>query len=230
MSKKCMLFVRLDLGDKYSHLVILDQEGEVLEESRISTTQSALRRKFAILPICRIALEVGAHSRWVSHRLKDLGHEVLVADARKLRLIYHNPRKSDRLDAETLARLGRLDPKLLSPVHHRTPEAQAHLAIIRARDALVRARTLLINHVRGTDKSTGTPLPAGSAASFHNRIPPAIPESLHPALNPILDTIADLTHRIQAYDRQVQALCQQHYPETNLLRHPQGAGPPPLRQ
>ena len=127
MYKKCMLFVRLDLGDKYSHLVILDQEGEVLEESRIPTTQSALRRKFAILPICRIALEVGAHSRWVSHRLKDLGHEVLVAHARKLRLIYHNPRKSDRVDAETLARLGRLDPKLLSPVHHRTPEAKAHL-------------------------------------------------------------------------------------------------------
>ena len=95
MSKKCMLFVQLDLGDKYSHLVILDQEGKVLEESRIPTTQSALRRKSAILPSCRIALEAGAHSRWVSHRLKDFGHEVLVADARKLRLIYHNPRKSD---------------------------------------------------------------------------------------------------------------------------------------
>ncbi|HLC03098.1 MAG TPA: IS110 family transposase [Anaerolineales bacterium] len=225
MVNNSTLFVGLDLGDKFSQVFILDGEGEVFEESRVPTTKAALQLKFASLRHSRIALEVGAHSRWVSHLLKDLGHEVLVADARKLRLIYHNPRKSDRVDAETLARLGRLDPKLLSPVHHRTPEAQAHLAIIRARDALVRARTLLINHVRGTVKSTGTPLPAGSAASFHNRIPPAIPESLHPALNPILDTIADLTHRIQAYDRQVEALCQQHYPETNLLRRPQGVGP-----
>jgi transposase len=136
-------------------------------------------------------------------------------------LIYHNPRKTNRVDVETLARLARLDPKLLSPVHHRAPEAQAHLAIIRARDALVRARTLLINHVRGTVKSTGARLPAGSAANLHNRIPPAGPEPLPP----ILHTIADLTHRIQAYDRQTEALCQQHYPETNLLRRPQGVGP-----
>jgi hypothetical protein len=67
-------------------------------------------------------MEVGAHSRWASHLLRELGHDVLVANAHKLRAINHNPRKGDRADAETLARLASLDPKLLSPIHHRSPQ------------------------------------------------------------------------------------------------------------
>jgi len=115
MFKNSMLFIGLDLGDRHSHLVSLDQDGELVEEARLPTTQASLARKFSGIPACRVAIEVGAHSRWVSALLTRLGHEVLVADARKLRLIYHNPRKHDRADAEYLARLARLDPKLLSP-------------------------------------------------------------------------------------------------------------------
>jgi len=115
MFKNSMLFVGLDLGDRHSHLVILDQDGELVEEARMPTTQASLTRRFSTLPASRVALEVGAHSRWVSALLTQLGHEVLVADARKLRLIFSNPRKRDRADAEHLARLARLDPKLLSP-------------------------------------------------------------------------------------------------------------------
>jgi len=159
--------VGLDLGDKRSNVFILDPEGELIEETRIPTSEAAFRRKFASLPPCRVALEAGAHSRWVSLLLPELGHEVIVANPRKLRLIYDNPRKADQADAEHLARLARLDPQLLSPIRHRGPEAQAHLTVIRSRDSLVRARTLLINHVRGSVKSTGARLPACSADSFH---------------------------------------------------------------
>lgn len=135
-------FIGLDLGDKYSYLIILDQDAEVIEETRLPTTKSAFKRKFSLLSPCRVAMEVGAQSRWVSDLLRKLGHDVLVANARKLRAIYHNPRKGDRTDAETLARLARLDPDLLSPIHHRSPQAQADLAVLRSRDALVRSRTI----------------------------------------------------------------------------------------
>lgn len=225
MNKHSTFFIGLDLGDKFTYLTILDQKGEVIEESRLPTTRDSLQRKFSMLSSCRVAMEVGSHSRWVSHLLKDLGHAVLVANARKLRAIYHNPRKGDRADAETLARLARLDPELLSPIHHRSPQAQAHLAVIRSRDALVRSRTLLINHTRGIAKSSGERLPACSAEAFADKVAPSIPRELLPALSPILDTIATLTKRIRGYDRQIERLCQEQYPETNLMRSVGGVGP-----
>lgn len=65
-----------------------------------------------------VAIEAGSHSPWVSRLLEDCGHWVLVANARKTRLIYAEGRKTDSIDAENLARLARLDPKLLSPIEH----------------------------------------------------------------------------------------------------------------
>ena len=224
MSNNSTVFIGIDLGDKFSVIVILDQDGEVIEESRIPTTKTAFTTKFNRVPSCRIAMEVGTHSRWVSQSLKDLGHEVIVADARKLRLIYDNPRKEDRVDAEYLARLARLDPKLLSPVFHRSQEAQAHLAVIRSRDILVRTRTLLINHVRSMVKSTGARLPSCSTTSFHKQVPEFIPDDLLPALNPILDHIATLTQQIFAYDYQIEKLCRDRYPETKSLQKVSGVG------
>src|SRR5215216_6883229 len=134
-----MVTAGLDLGDKYSYLCLLDiQSGEVLEEGRVRTTPEAFRQRFdSEQQPLRIAIEVGTHSPWVSRLLEELGHEVLVANARKIRLIYANRRKTDKLDAENLARLARVDAKLLYPLKHRGEDSQAHLAIIRSREALV---------------------------------------------------------------------------------------------
>jgi transposase len=170
-------------------------------------------------------MEVGAHSRWASHLLRDLGHDVLVANARKLRAIYSNPRKGDRADAETLARLARLDPELLSPIHHRSPQAQADLAVLRSRDAIVRCRTLLINHARDIVKASGSRLPSCTADSFAHKVAPDIPEPLRPALVPILESIASLTQQIKSYDHKAEDLCSARYPETKLLRRISGVGP-----
>src|SRR5215212_3330353 len=161
----------LDIGDNYSYLCLIDQEsGEVVEEGRLRTTPEALRRRFASeQPPMRIAMEAGTHSPWVSRVLEECGQEVLVANARKLRLIYANKRKTDEVDAENLARLTRLDPKLLYPLKHRGQECQAHMAIVHSRQALVGTRTQLVNHVRGTVKSFGARLPKCPARSFHKR-------------------------------------------------------------
>jgi transposase len=187
----------LDLGDKYSYLCLIDQEsGEVIEEGRLRTTPEALRRRFCSEQYSlRIAIEVGTHSPWASRLLEECGHQVLVANARKLHLIYANKRKTDKLDAENLARLARVDPKLLYPLEHRSEQSQAHLGLLHSREALVRARTQLINHVRGTVKSFGHRLPKCSTQSFHKKVVDGIPEVLKAALEPILETIASLSAR-----------------------------------
>jgi transposase len=217
----------LDLGDKYSHLCLIDQEsGEVMEEGRLRTTPEAFSRRFASERPMRIAIEAGTHSPWASRVLEECGHEVLVANARKLRLIYANKRKTDEIDAENLARLARLDPKLLYPLKHRGEDSQAHMAIIRSRQALIGCRTQLVNHVRGAVKSFGARLPKCPARSFHKRASEHIPEALLPALEPILEQIASLTERIRGYERQLETISEEHYPhETGLLRQVEGVGP-----
>jgi transposase len=215
----------LDLGDRYSYLCLIDtQSGEVVEEGRLRTTPEAFRRRFSSELPLRIAIEAGTHSPWVSRVLEACGHEVLVANARKLRLIYANKRKTDEVDAENLARLARLDPKLLYPLKHRGEGSQAHMAIIRSRQALVASRTQLVNHVRGAVKSFGARLPKCPARSFHKRAAAHIPEALLPALGPILEQIDSLTERIRQYDRQLETVSEEHYPETGLLRQVEGIG------
>jgi transposase len=216
----------LDIGDKYSYLCLVDQEsGEIIEEGRLRTTPEALRRRFASESSLRIAIETGTHSPWVSRLLEGCGHEVLVANARKLRLIYSNKRKTEEVDAENLARLARLDPKLLYPVRHRGEGSQAHMALIRSRQALVDCRTQLVNHVRGAVKSFGARLSKCPARTFHKRAKEQIPEALLPALEPLLEQIASLTERIRDYDRKLVAISEEHYPETALLRQVEGIGP-----
>jgi transposase len=216
----------LDLGDRYSYLCLIDTDsGEVIEEGRLHTTPEALRRRFASEPSVRIAIETGTHSPWVSRLLEECGHEVLVANSRKTRLIYANRRKTDEVDAENLARLARVDPKLLYPLKHRGEASQAHMAIIRSRQALVDCRTQLVNHVRGAVKSFGHRLPKCPARSFHKRASEHIPEALLAALGPILEQIGSLTERIRQYDRQLEAISKESYPETSLLRQVEGIGP-----
>ncbi len=216
----------IDVSDRYSHLCLLDTEsGEVIEEGRIPTTPASLQRRFSGSERMRVAIEVGTHSPWISRLLEELGHEVLVANAHKVKLIYGAGRKNDGLDAEKLARLARLDPKLLSPLKHRGEASQAHVALLRSREVLVNARTKLVNHVRGAVKSFGARLPKCSAAAFSNKAAPHLPELLKPALEPLLETVATLSARIREYDRQLEALSREVYPETALLRQVGGVGP-----
>jgi len=225
LSKVGMKTVGLDLGDRSSHFVVLDAEGQLVEEERVATRDQALRKRFSGCQRMRIALETGTHSQWVSRVLKECGHELIVANSRKLRLIYENRRKNDRVDAMYLARLARLDPQLLSPVEHRGPQAQKDLALLRSRDVLVEARTQLINHSRGLVKSVGQRLPRCSSEAFARKVLGAIPESLQPGLLPVLEMITSLTAQIKALDRRMDALADQVYPETKLLRQVTGVGP-----
>ncbi len=153
--KEPKLTIGLDLGDRSSHYCILDEAGSVLLDHSLPTTPKGIHQVFSRIPRSRIALETGTHSPWVSRLLTQSGHEVIVAHARNVRLIGESRRKDDRIDARTLERLARIDPQLLSPVQHRSAEAQIHLTVIRARAGLVSARTALVNAARGLVNSCG---------------------------------------------------------------------------
>src|SRR5260370_38799150 len=147
------LTIGLDLGDRFSWYCVLNEAGEVVLEQKVATTPKAMKEVFGGMPRSRMALETGTHSPWVSRILSELGHEVIVAHARNVRLIGESRKKDDRLDARMLARLGRIDPQLLAPVKHRSAQAQADLRAIRARAGLVRARTSLINTAVGRPRA-----------------------------------------------------------------------------
>jgi len=224
MNKDITKFVGIDLGDRTSMAHVLDRAGEFVKETRLPTTAEALEREFGGKPRMRIAIEVGGHSRWVSRQLREYGHEVIVADARKLRLIYQNPRKSDRVDATYLAKLVRLDVSLLAPIRHRGETAQQHLSLLRSRESLVKARTQLVNHTRGMVKSFGVRLPKCSTESFARKVQAELPASLRPALGPVLDSIQDLSKRIRSYDQEIERLGEEQYPETGKMRQIKGVG------
>jgi transposase len=217
--------IGLDLGDRWSRYCILDRNGAVVEEDRVRTSAAALEQRFRQKAAVRMVLEAGTHSPWVGRLLENLGYEVIVANARKVRLIYESDRKNDRLDARMLARLGRMDPSLLAPIRHRGAGAQADLAVVRGRDALVAARTQLINAVRGMVKSAGARLPQSTTAAFARKMLPLIPAELKLAVEPLLRSIAALSEQIGRADEQIAVLAEEKYPETRLLRQVKGVGP-----
>ena len=225
LNRKCeQLTIGLDLGDKWSYYCVLDASGDVLLEQKVSTTPKAMREVFGAISKCRIALETGTHSPWVSRLLSELGHEAIVAHARSVRLIGESKRKDDRLDAFTLARLVRIDPQLLCPVKHRSAEAQADLIVIRARAALVRNRTTLVNAARGLTKSYGEKLGRGNARSMKPKAAQDLSPELKNALGPLMREIQSVSERIRDYDELLESMADNKYPETERLKQIKGVG------
>jgi transposase len=199
--------------------------GALLEEARIATTPKAFERRFAGMQPTRIALEVGSHSRWVSELLQTAGHEVIVANAYKLRLISCNDSKSDRTDALYLARLAAADPQLLHPLKHRSRQAHADRCILIARDRLVGCRTKLINSIRGMVKATGARLPTASSWTFHNKMPELIPSELVEAVAPLLKTLEWLHQQLKQYDKVLAHKIERDHPAATHLMQVDSVGP-----
>lgn len=217
--------VGLDVGDRFTSFCVIDALGDVAEEGKIRTCEEQLLERLRPFKGARFVLEVGVHSPWITRLLQKEGMKVIVANPRKVELIRQNYRKTDRGDAEILARVGRLDPVLLSPVEHRSEQQQADLAVIRSRAALVAARTMLINQVRGSVKSFGGTLPRCDAHSFHKHAPAHLPPSLAVALSPLIAAIAATTSQIFAMDARVKELIETRYPAAIFVQQVHGVGP-----
>lgn len=156
--------------------------------------------------------------------LSSLGHEVIVANARKVRAISDSSRKDDRMDAQMLGRLARVDPGLLSPIRHRGEQAQQHLAMIRARAALVDKRTGLVNAARGVSKGFGERLRKCDADQMGEEELQGLPTGVQGALGGVLRIVAAMTEEIRGYDEELAQIARKHYPETALLEQISGVG------
>lgn len=216
--------IGMDLGDKTSRCCALGANGEVVWERSIPTTKKGMAERFGVMGCCRVALEVGTHSPWVSRLLAGLGHEVIVANARQVKLIGQSTRKDDKLDAQTLARLARIDPELLRPVRHRSEQAQLHRMQIQVRAGLVEARTGLVNQARGLAKSAGERLAKCDADSLTVKSLESLPAELQQVLKPLLKQVEALTEEIRASDERIEQIARTEYPETALLRQVGGVG------
>ena len=218
------LTIGLDLGDRSSFYCVLNGAGEVVLETKVATSPDAMKKTFEKMPVSRIALETGTHSPWVSRLLTELGHEAIVAHSRNVRLIGESRRKDDRLDAQDMARLARIDPQLLSPIQHRSAQAQADLTVIRARYALVRTRTALVCAARGLTKSFGERIRGRNPKGFGSTTTEALSPQLQVALAPLLAALEVITARIRQYDAQIENLAEKSYPEVALLKQVKGVG------
>jgi transposase len=223
-----LITIGLDLGDKKHAVCVVDHSGEIIDERSITNHKESLRRLSLKYPQSRIALEVGAHSPWTSRFLQSLGHQVIIANPRKLRAIYSSSRKSDRTDARMIARLARVDPALLHPIEHATEQSQRDLLQVKLRDNLVRQRVAIISSIRFTLKSLGVRLPSPNTACFAKRCRTLLTgehSALLAMITPSLQIVDLLTKNIRELERAIEALCAESYPATERLRKVPGVGP-----
>lgn len=219
--------IGLDLGDRKHAVCVLDAKGVILKQEAIANTKGSLTALGHRHPGALVVMEVGSHSPWISRLFQALGHRVLVANPRKVRAIYQNERKSDRKDAEILARIARSDEKLLHPVEHGSEEMQRDLLQIKLRDNLVRQRVDIISSVRFTLKSLGVMLPSPNSESFarhaRNRLRN---EHSHLLLliEPSLRVLDAMTEQIRALEKSIGEMAVEKYPESEFLTQITGVG------
>src|SRR5215831_11017815 len=218
------LTVGVDLGDQWSNYCILGLEGETLAEGQLRTTQEDVAEFFQGIAPARVVMEEGTHSAWAREAVAGCGHEVLVANPRQMEGPKRRKRKNDRIDAHKLARVGRMDPQSLFPIEHRSTEVRQDLVVLRARDALVAARTQLINTTRGLVKSMGARLPQCSSASFPHKVEEALPAEVREALLPLVGLAEALSDGIKIYDERIEKLATEKYAHTSLLRQVKDVG------
>jgi transposase len=219
------LTVGVDLGDQWSNYCILGLGGETLREGQFRTRRQEVGEFFQGLAISRVVIEVGTHSAWAREVIAGLGHEVLVANAQRMEGRKRRRRKNDRIDAAKLARLGRVDPKSLYPIQHRSTEVREDLLVIRVRDSLVESRTKLISTVRGMVKTMGARVQGCSSVSFSGKAADQIPAEVRETLEPLLRLIQTLSEEIKSYEKRIEKLGSEKYMDTKLLRQVNGVGP-----
>lgn len=218
--------IGIDLGDEFSAMCVLDSAGDVVEESRVRTTRAAFAHRFESMSSSRVVMETGTHSRWLSQLLLGLGHDVVVANTRRLRMIFQSENKTDKVDAQMLARVGRFDTKLLSGIRHRSNKVHQDLEVLKSRSFVVQQRTATIVRIRNVVKSAGYRLPPCGAEAFCKKTRALLPTEVADILDHFYDILEMFNEKIRHYDAQIKALAKNDYAvETTLLQEITGVGP-----
>lgn len=216
--------IGLDVSDKKSVAVAVDEAGNVVMREMVPTRMPELTKWASSIGPTVIALEAGPHSPWISRVLSRCGHEVIVANPAKIPSISRSRSKGDWRDAEQLARLARFDRKMLHQIRHRSEDTQKDLQVIRSRDAAVRARSRLVSHVRATAKAYGQRIGQSSTEAFSKRARTTLPQELLEIVEAVLNAIDALGTSIASYDRRIEVLASTKYPDTAWLKQIKGVG------
>ena len=217
--------IGLDVGDRNTHYCVLDAARNVVDRGSIPTAKGRITMELQKFAPALAVLEAGSQSPWLSRHLEKLDFTPLVVDPRRVQLITKDPRKTDRRDAETLARLAAAMPEVLGSIQHRSEQAQADLSVIRVRDLLVGTRSSMVLQVRGLAKAFGTRLPTATTPAFPKRVRALVPEMLKAAVEPALEVIEKLNQKIRELDDKLEQIAQDRYPEAGVLRQIPGVGP-----
>jgi len=216
--------IGVDVGDLWSEVCVLGEGAELVQELKVRTREVDLARVVSAWAPSLVVLEAGGQSPWISRLLGRHGHEALVVNPHRIRLIAASVNKTDRRDARLLAELGVLAPKMLARVQHRSEAEQADLAVLRARELLVKQRSMTILHVRGVLKAYGAKLEGVTVERFAERARLQVPGEMREALWPLLEIVSEQTKRIRSYDKQVARLIAEDYPEVGVLLQVPGVG------
>lgn len=219
--KQFKTYIGVDLGDRKHQICVTDKSGELLREEKIANEPEDLAKLAGEYPGALVALEVGTHSPWISRYLEAMGMTVVVANPRKVKYISENIRKSDKRDAQILAKFVRLDPELLCPIIHRSEESQKALLAIKMRDTLVRLRVSKIVSLRGMFKSLGIRFPSCGTACFAKKAEVLITDE-HPEylsiIEPYLESIQKDSDQIKEFEVQIHESIAQEHPEAKILQ------------
>ena len=220
--------IGVDLGDSKYAICITDKDGSILKEYSLANTRQQIEKLSTQYPNALIAMEVGTHSAWTSRLLKDKGATVIVANARKLRAIYQNKRKCDKLDARMLAKLVRVDPDLLHPVEHSSEEAQEDFLLIKMRDTLVSNRVNVVNAIRGALKALGIRIPKATNCCFSKHARTYLKahhSDILMTMEPMFIMLDELKEQILEYDRKIKEIIDAKYPPAQRILQIGGVGP-----
>ena len=220
-----MKYCGMDLHQGSTVICIIDDEGEVVERAEIRTKLETLEDFFSGREPMKVAMEAGSVSAWVSRFIETTAHQVMVFNPRNLPMIAKSAFKSDRVDAEIIARILRLDPDFVGSVYHRSAESQRLKARMDARRTLVEIRTRLVNSVRGTVKQFGYMLPKCSTKNFHIKIRTVeMSDEVFGVIKVLVEEIESLTKKIRMLDKELQELAKTHEDVKRLQSIP-GVGP-----
>lgn len=221
------LTIGLDLGDRSTHVCVLDRDGEIVGETPLPTDRESIEALFnsVVAAQPRVIFEVGSQSRWVQKLARECGiNDILAVNPRKLALISKNLKKTDQNDAYLLARAGQALPELLSPIEHVSDEIYVERALMDSRLLLVQERTKLITRVRALAKTFGVKLQKCSTESFARNAPEQIPALLRPACHPLFALLELLDKQITAIEKACRKLIKEKYPIAAKLQRIGGVG------
>jgi transposase len=224
MIKRNACAIGIDLSDRKAQICVMDLGG-IVDEFAMVLDEDSLRKQVPLVDADNgvVVVETGTRSSWVKRVLEARGMRVIVADARKLRMVSQNTRKSDTNDARILARIGLSDETLLSATWVRPPELQQIYNQLKARDQAVRRRGDLIREVRSLVKHTGRTLRASDTGAFA-RLRTEVPTELWDATEPLFDIVEACTTAVKRYDDQLEGLARTREDARRLLAVP-GVGP-----